>query len=104
MIRRIVKLWADLWAGRIPLADAFWTYAVFWGFLINVSTSLGTLALVVAEVPGWLAVVAHLLPLPWNLLVLVAVWRSATDPAVPRPLALAVRVITCVWTGALSAT
>ena len=25
----------DLWAGRLPLSTAFWNYAVFWGFFVN---------------------------------------------------------------------
>lgn len=98
MFRRI----ADLWSGRVPLADAFWTYAIFWGFLINMATTLTSLGLVVADVPGWVAAVAHFAPLPWNLLVLVAVWRSAGRPEVPQSLRLAARSAIVVWSAILT--
>lgn len=104
MIRRLIAHWVDLWAGRVRLADAIWNYAVFWSLLVNISTTLLTLGLVAAKAPNWLAVIAHLIPIPWNLLVLVGVWRSAAQPAVPRPVTLAVRVAACIWCLALSAT
>jgi hypothetical protein len=99
MIRHI----ADLAAGRVPLAEAFWTYAIFWGFLINMAATLTSLGLVAAKAANWAALAAHLAPIPWNLLVLVAVWRSAAHPQVPRPLAAAARAITFVWSILLSA-
>ena len=104
MFRRTADLVADLWAVRVPLADAIWTYAVFWDFLINITTSLLTLGLVAAKAPNGLAVAAHVVAIPWNLLVLVAVWRSAAQPQVPPWLATAVRAIACGWTLLLSAT
>ncbi len=104
VIRRTARLWTDLWAGRVPLADAFWTYAVFWSFLINIAATLTSLGLVAAEASNWAAIAANLAPIPWNMLVLVGVWRSAAAPEIPRPMAITVRVITCIWTIVLSAT
>lgn len=104
MIRRIGRFWADLWTGRIPLADAFWTYALFWGFIINVVATLASLGLIAAEAPNWVALAANFAPVPWNMLVLVGVWRSAAQPGIPRSLAVAARAITCIWMIALSAT
>ncbi|MCU0893820.1 MAG: hypothetical protein MUD06_05755 [Rhodospirillales bacterium] len=98
MLRRII----DLWRGRLPLADAFWTYAIFWGFLINMATTLTSLGLVVADAPGWVAALVHLAPLPWNLLVLVAVWRSAGRPEVSERLRLVARAVIVVWSGFLT--
>jgi hypothetical protein len=98
MLRRI----ADLWGGRLPLADAFWTYAIFWGFLINMATTLTSLGLVVAEVPGWVAALVHFAPLPWNLLVLVGVWRSAGRPEVSERLRLIARGVIVAWSGFLT--
>jgi hypothetical protein len=98
MLRRIT----DLWRGSLPLADAFWTYAIFWGFLINMAATLTTLGLVVADVPGWLAALVHFTPLPWNLLVLVAVWRSAGRPEVSEPLRLVARGVIVAWSGFLT--
>ncbi|MCU0894722.1 MAG: hypothetical protein MUD06_10445 [Rhodospirillales bacterium] len=98
MLRRIT----DLWRGRLPLADAFWTYAIFWGFLINMATTLTSLGLVVADVPGWVAVLVHFAPLPWNLLVLFGVWRSAGRPEVSERLRLVARGVIVAWSGFLT--
>jgi len=104
VIRRLFAPWADLWAGRLPLKDAFWTYAVFWSLLVNISTTLLTLGLVAARAPNWTALATHVIPIPWNLLVLVGVWRSAGHPSVPGPIAWIVRALACAWLLALSAT
>lgn len=98
----MLRLITDLWSGRVPLADAFWTYAIFWGFLINMATTLVSLALIVADVPAWTAAVAHFASLPWNLLVLVAVWRSAGGPAVSQQLRLVARSIIVAWSAFLT--
>jgi hypothetical protein len=98
----MLRLLPDLWNGRVPLADAFWTYAVFWGFLINMATTLTSLGLVVANVPAWLPVVAHLAPAPWNLLVLVAVWRSAGREDVSARVRLVARSVIVVWSAFLT--
>lgn len=93
----MLRLITGLWSGCIPLADAFWTYAIFWGFLINMGTTLLSLGLVVADVPAWIAIAAHFAPLPWNLLVLVGVWRSAGRPEVSQRLRVVARSVIVVW-------
>lgn len=30
-----------LWRGDLPLADAFWTWTVFGGLIVNIATSIG---------------------------------------------------------------
>ena len=67
-----------LWAGEVPLARAFWGYAVAGGVALNLATTALSLALFTAQAPTVLAVVAHALPLPYNAFVFVAVWRSAS--------------------------
>ena len=42
---RSIKLVKCLWAGELPLRQAFWQYAVGYGLLINLVTSLAFLAL-----------------------------------------------------------
>ena len=66
-----------LWAGEVPLARAFWSYAMIGGTALNGVMTLLALALLTMDVPAVVAVVAFALPIPYNLLVLVAVWRSA---------------------------
>jgi len=69
---------ARLWAGDLPLDEAFWTYAVLYGIALNVLTSLAFLALVAADRP-FLALAAGYGPsIPYNVLFTVGVFRSAT--------------------------
>jgi hypothetical protein len=103
-----MKSLADLWAGRLPLSDAFWTYAIFWGFLINLATVIASLAVLVtgggAPPAPWAAPTAlalHLLPIPYNIVALVGVWRSSARPEVtPTPRLLA-RCAVVVWMGGM---
>jgi hypothetical protein len=67
----------SLWEGDVPLPEAFWWYAVAYGVLVNFVTSGLFLILIVEDVSPWLLVPAYLLPVPYNIFVIVAVWRSA---------------------------
>lgn len=92
------------------MTEAFWTYAVFWGLLINVAAGIAALALIVADkaaapaaasgavagasVLPLLALVLHLAPVPYNIVALVGVWRSAGRADSPPSAALAARSAT----------
>jgi len=66
-----------LWRGKVALGEAFWTWAVFGGLMVNVSTSLLLLVLVMLD-QLWLAlIIGKGLSLPYNLVVVVGVWRAA---------------------------
>jgi len=66
-----------LWRGEIPLANAFWIWAVAGGLLVNATTSLLFLALL-ADDRTILAFLAGYAPsLPYNFIVSLGVWRSA---------------------------
>lgn len=98
---------ADLWAGRLPLPTAFWHWMIFWGFLLNLFTTIGSLAVLVAAAGaphGWVAglsLALHLAPIPYNIACLVGVWRSAGRPEVAPARRLTTRTIAAVWTGAM---
>lgn len=63
--------------GDIPLAEAFWSWAVFGGLLVNISSSVLLLVLITLDQP-WLALIAgYGFSVPYNLVVMVGVWRSA---------------------------
>lgn len=96
-----------LWSGSVPLRHAFWDYAVFWGVLINLGTSALSLGFLLATrhqqiaaisptTAGLLVSAFHLVPLPYNIVVLVGVWRSAGDPAVPSAASMLARAVTLV--------
>lgn len=91
-----------LWRGELPLAQAFWTWAVLGALLVNGTTSLAFLALL-AQGWTWTALlVGYALSVPYNLVVLVGVWRAAErDRSV---LAEAARWVALVWLVLLSLT
>jgi hypothetical protein len=83
--------------GEIPLAHAFWLYAIGYGALFNLITTAAAFGVLAAGGAGLLALAVFLLPLPYNVLSVVAVWRSAArydgDPA----WAMAARVAILAW-------
>ncbi len=73
----MTKLVKHLWAGEVPLKQAVWQYAVGYGLLLNIITTLAFLALIARDANTALIVLAFASPVPYNFLVVVAVWRSA---------------------------
>jgi hypothetical protein len=76
---------ARLWRGDVPLAEAFWHWAVLGGLAINLTTTIGFLALIMAGHTLVAFVVGYALSVPYNLVAAVGVWRAAGRPGVdPR--------------------
>ena len=90
-------LFHQLWAGEVPLARAFWEYAILYGLLVNLLATAGSFALFAADASTAVAVAIFCLPIPYNLFVLVAVWRSAGRYRGPQPWADVARVAAVVW-------
>lgn len=88
----------SLWSGRMPLRRAFWDFAIVYGLLVNLFATIGVFALIASGAPEWLAMTIFFLPLPYNLFVLVAVWRSAANYDGPAHWASAARVAVTLWT------
>ena len=88
---------ADLWHGRMPLPRAFWEFAILYGTLINAITTLASLAALASGASGVAALALHLLPLPYNVLAVVAIWRSAAHYHGPAFWAQLARVCAVVW-------
>ncbi|MPZ58283.1 MAG: hypothetical protein GEU91_17680 [Rhizobiales bacterium] len=86
-----------LWRGEESLARAFWEYAIVYGTLANAITTIGTFAAVAADAPAWVALVIFLLPLPYNVFVVVAVWRSAVRYQGPHEWSVLARIAVIVW-------
>jgi hypothetical protein len=66
-----------LWRGEVALARTFWEYAILYGTLLNILTTIATLAALAANLPVVVALALHLMPTPYNVFVVIAVWRSA---------------------------
>jgi hypothetical protein len=86
-----------LWKGHLPLARAFWEYAVFYVALANLSATAAALGVLAADLPTALAVGIYLLPLPYNVVAVVGVWRSAETYAGPPHWATLARAVAVVW-------
>ena len=93
-----------LWRGELPLDTVFWNWAVFGGLIINVTSSVGFVLLVVADQPIAALMVGYLLSVPYNIAVLVGVWRSAERYEGERRWADLAKLITVVGAIVLSIT
>lgn len=85
-----------LWSGELPLGEAFWTYAVLGGLVVNLVTSLAFLFLVLAD---WLLaalVVGYGFSVPYNIVALVGVWRAAERHEGDPALAMWARAVTLI--------
>lgn len=86
-----------LWTGEVPLARAFWEYAVVYGFVLNLFTTIASFALLTTDAPTIFGLGLFLLPMPYNLFMLVAVWRAAARYAGPLHWASFARVAVVLW-------
>lgn len=66
-----------LWSGDLPLGEAFWTFAIGIGLLVNLISSGLFLALITVDRPWTALFVGYVLSVPYNVVALVGVWRSA---------------------------
>ncbi|HEY9536705.1 MAG TPA: hypothetical protein VIS03_03850 [Kiloniellaceae bacterium] len=83
------------WRGEIPLGRALWWDMGCVGTLINLATGLVALLLIARDLPDAVAAAVYFSPLPYNLLLVVSVWRSAAKT--PGPSALTAQLIAAVW-------
>jgi hypothetical protein len=93
-----------LWAGEVPLAQVFWTYAMIGGSAFNLAATLAAMTLLAADAPEVTAIVAFALPIPYNLLMLIAVWQSARAYRGAHLWADLARLAIIVWTIAATLT
>jgi hypothetical protein len=93
-----------LWAGDLPLGEAFWTYAVTVGLAVNLITSLLFLVLISWDRPIAALFVGYALSVPYNVVALVGVWRSAARYEGERIHADLARILSLVGLALLSVT
>jgi hypothetical protein len=66
-----------LWRGHFPLGQAFWHYAIAYGTIANILATAAAIAAVLTGMPDAVAIGLHFLPLPYVVMAVVGVWRSA---------------------------
>ncbi|MBT4486312.1 MAG: hypothetical protein HN732_19275 [Rhodospirillaceae bacterium] len=93
----MITLTKELWDGRRPLEETFWLYAVVYGLLLNLVTSLLFLAMLANEANTALLALTFVTPIPYNIFVVVAVWRSADSFAGPGKWADLARIGVGIW-------
>ncbi len=66
-----------LWTGELPLEEAFWTWAVVVGLVINATTSAIFWTLMLADRAVAALLIGYGLSVPYNVIAVVGVWRAA---------------------------
>lgn len=92
----------EFWRGDLPLGHAFWGWGLVGGGIVSLVSTALVLGLVAGDAPGWLAMLVFAAHIPWNLVLLVGVWRSAERAEVSRHTAKLARLVMVVWVVALS--
>jgi hypothetical protein len=67
---------AGRWRGEVPARRLLWLDMLAAGTLLNLVFGFFALAVLSQRGPQGLAVALHFAPLPYNALLLVALWRS----------------------------
>jgi len=93
-----------LWRGDLELRDAFWNWAVFGGLLVNLASSALFLVLLSLDQPLPAFVIGYGFSIPYNVFVVVGVWRSADRHGGPQFVADLMRWATVVLMAVLSLT
>jgi hypothetical protein len=88
---------AEFARGGLPLGRAFWIWGILGGAAVNLFATLAAVALLSAELSPWLAAAAFAAPIPWNILLLVGVWRSGQRPEVGRDLGFVAQLAIAAW-------
>ena len=94
----------QLWRGELTLQNAFWNWAVFGGLIINVTSSVLFLFLIMADRLIAALIFGYAFSLPYNVTVTVGVWRSAERYAGEHRWAKLAQIVTVIGFVLLSVT
>lgn len=93
-----------LWSGDLALNEAFWTWTVTVGLLVNIATSILFLVLILHDQPLAAVLVGYGLSVPYNIVATVGVWRSAARYGGPSLHANLARIASVLLMAALTLT
>jgi hypothetical protein len=65
------------WRGEAPLDRLFWRDMLLVGTLLSIASSTVALVLLGLKLPLWSVLAVHFLPVPYNIFLTIAVWRTA---------------------------
>ena len=92
------------WSGDLALDEAFWTWTVTVGLLVNITTSILFLVLILRDQPLPAVLIGYGLSVPYNVVATVGVWRSATRYGGPSLHANLARIVSVILMAGLSLT
>jgi len=68
---------AARWNGRVPLSRLFFMDMLLVGSILNLASTFASLMVLGFKLPLWLSLAVYALPIPFNIFLTAAVWRSA---------------------------
>ena len=71
---------ASRWNGAVPVDRLFWVDTVLVGTLLNVVAAFAGVLALGFKAPEWLSLALYLSPMPYNLFLVLAIWRSTDRP------------------------
>ncbi len=84
----------SIWLGELSLHEAFWTWAITIGLVVNLTSSILFLALISVDRPWAALSIGYGLSVPYNVLAMIGVWRSASHYQGPAAHADLARIVT----------
>lgn len=78
----------DRWQGRVAWTTLFWRDLLLLGTLLQATATLTALVLLSKGAPTPNVLAVHLLPMPYALFVVAALWRLPTCPGPIRAMGL----------------
>jgi len=91
-----MKKLRSLWSGELPLGEAFWTWAIGIGLVVKLTTSVLFLSLMTIDRTWSALFVGYGLSVPYNLVAVVGVWRSAARYTGPASHADLARIVSAI--------
>lgn len=67
----------ERWAGKVPMSRMFWRDIMLYATVLNVASAMAGLLLFTSDLPAWVGLAVFMLPLPYNIFLVMAVWRKA---------------------------
>jgi hypothetical protein len=65
------------WSGEAPLDRLLWRDMFLVGTVLSIASSALALILLGLKLPLWLVLAVHFAPVPYNIFLTIAVWRTA---------------------------
>ncbi|HEV2900293.1 MAG TPA: hypothetical protein VGX71_21145 [Pseudaminobacter sp.] len=72
-----MSFFASRWRGEAPLDRLFWRDMVLFGSLLNVLATAAAILMLGLKAPLVVVLAVHFFPVPYNLFLFAAVWRTA---------------------------